>query len=89
MDVGNVIELSKEALNLVIWLSLPMLAVSLVIGIVISLFQAVTQIQEMTLTFVPKIIAVFITTAIAAPWLTETMISFTRHLFQGIPAMIH
>jgi len=43
----------------------------------------------MTLTFVPKIIAVFITTAIAAPWLTETMISFTRHLFQGIPAMIH
>jgi len=72
---------------MVIWLSMPMMAVSLITGVIISLFQAVTQIQEMTLTFVPKIIAVFITAAIAAPWLTETIISFTRNLIEGIPSM--
>ena len=70
---------------MVLLLSLPMLAVALFVGVLISLFQAVTQIQEMTLTFVPKIIAVFLTLAFFAPWLTETMVTFTRRLFEDIP----
>lgn len=65
-----------------------MLGVALVVGIAISLFQAVTQIQEMTLTFVPKIIAVFGAMIIAAPWMTEKMVTFTRNIFNMIPTLI-
>ncbi len=68
-------------------ISLPMLGVALVVGIAISLFQAVTQIQEMTLTFVPKIIAVFVAMILAAPWMSDQMISFTRELFSMIPTL--
>ena len=89
MGVDTVIQLSSDALQMVIWLSLPMLAVALVVGVIISLFQAITQIQEMTLTFVPKIIAVFLTLVIAAPWLTETFVTYTTQLFQSIPTLIH
>jgi len=72
---------------MVLLISLPMLAVALIVGIAISLFQAVTQIQEMTLTFVPKIIAVFGAMILAAPWMTEKMVSFTQHLFNLIPTL--
>lgn len=70
---------------MVLLISMPMLGVALVVGIAISLFQAVTQIQEMTLTFVPKIIAVFAAIIFAAPWMTERMVSFTQNLFAMIP----
>lgn len=70
---------------MVLLISMPMLGVALVVGIAISLFQAVTQIQEMTLTFVPKIIAVFAAIIFAAPWMTEKMVSFTQNLFAMIP----
>ena len=72
---------------MVLLLSMPMLLVALVVGVIISLFQAVTQIQEMTLTFVPKIIAVFLAVIVAAPWLTETIVRFTRELILSIPSM--
>ncbi len=88
MSPDQVIQIGSESLKLVLLISLPMLGVALVVGIAISLFQAVTQIQEMTLTFVPKIIAVFVSMIIAAPWMTEQMISFTKRLFNMIPNMI-
>ena len=72
---------------MVLLIAMPMLGVALVVGIAISLFQAVTQIQEMTLTFVPKIIAVFVAIIIAAPWMTETMVTFTQNLFAMIPTL--
>ncbi len=87
MGPDSVIQIGSEALKMVLLISLPMLGVALVVGIAISLFQAVTQIQEMTLTFVPKIIAVFSAIIIAAPWMTEQMISFTRNLFSMIPTL--
>ena len=74
---------------MVIKLSLPVLAVALIVGVAISLLQAVTQIQEMTLTFVPKIIAVFLCIALAAPWLVETMVDYTQQLFMSIPSIAH
>lgn len=74
---------------MVLLLSLPALLVALVVGVAISLLQAVTQVQEMTLTFVPKMIAVFLTLTFAAPWMTEKMVMFTRQLIQGIPGLIH
>jgi len=88
MTPDLVIQTGSEALKMVLLLSLPMLGVALVVGIAISLFQAVTQIQEMTLTFVPKIIAVFGATILAAPWMTEKIVSFTRELFTMIPTLV-
>lgn len=87
MSPDFVIQIGSEALKLVLLISLPMLGVALVVGIAISLFQAVTQIQEMTLTFVPKIVCVFIAMILAAPWMSEQMISFTRELFAMIPTL--
>ena len=72
---------------MVLLISMPMLSVALVVGIAISLFQAVTQIQEMTLTFVPKIIAVFAAIIFAAPWMTDKMVTFTQNLFAMIPTL--
>ncbi len=89
MTPDSVVHLGTQALQMTLWLSLPMLAVALIVGVAISLFQAVTQIQEMTLTFVPKIIAVFACMVIAAPWLTRTMVTFTRRLFESIPGLLH
>ncbi len=88
MSPDLVIQTGSEALKMVLLLSLPMLGVALVVGIAISLFQAVTQIQEMTLTFVPKIIAVFAATILAAPWMTEKLVSFTHSLFAMIPSLV-
>jgi len=87
MGPDSVIQIGSEAVKMVLLISLPMLGVALVVGIAISLFQAVTQIQEMTLTFVPKIMAVFAAMILAAPWMTEKMVSFTQHLFAIIPTL--
>ena len=89
MGIDGVINLGTEALYMVIKLSLPVLAVALIVGVAISLLQAVTQIQEMTLTFVPKIIAVFLCIALAAPWLVETMVDYAQQLFMSIPSIAH
>ncbi|HCS13451.1 MAG: flagellar biosynthetic protein FliQ [Zetaproteobacteria bacterium CG06_land_8_20_14_3_00_59_53] len=88
MNPDTVIHIGTDALRMVLLLSLPMLLVALVVGVAISLFQAVTQIQEMTLTFVPKIIAVFGSMVLAAPWLTKTMVEFTRNLIESIPGLL-
>jgi flagellar biosynthetic protein FliQ len=83
-----VVELAKEAIALMILLSLPMLGLGLAVGLMVSVFQAVTQIQEMTLTFVPKILAVFLGLLFAAPWMLEKITSFTIHMIENIPAYI-
>jgi len=88
MNPDTVVHIGTEALRMVLWLSLPILIVALLVGVAISLFQAVTQIQEMTLTFVPKIIAVFGSMILAAPWMTETMVTFTRQLIESIPGLL-
>jgi len=87
MGPDSVIQIGSEAVKMILLISLPMLVVALVVGISISLFQALTQIQEMTLTFVPKIIAVFAAIIIAAPWMTERMVSYTREIFNMIPTL--
>ncbi|MBU3951192.1 MAG: flagellar biosynthesis protein FliQ [Proteobacteria bacterium] len=83
-----VVEFAKEAIILTIYLSMPMLGLGLVAGLIISVFQAVTQIQEMTLTFVPKMIAVFLGLLFAAPWMLEEVTSFTTRVFENIPMYI-
>ena len=88
MTPDTVIHLGTEALKMVLMISAPMLLTGLVVGIVISLFQAVTQIQEMTLTFVPKIIVVFVTMIVVGPWMIRTMTDFTRRYFELIPSLL-
>ena len=84
-----VVHYGVEALKMVLWLSMPMLVVALVVGVLISLFQAVTQIQEMTLTFVPKIIAVFVVMVFVASWMIEKMVTFTRDIILSIPTLLN
>ena len=83
-----VVEFAKEAIKLTIYLSMPMLGLGLLAGLIISVFQAVTQVQEMTLTFVPKIIAVFLGLLFAAPWMLEQITTFTVHILENIPMYI-
>jgi flagellar biosynthetic protein FliQ len=83
-----VVEFAKQAITLTIYLSMPMLGLGLVAGLIVSVFQAVTQIQEMTLTFVPKIIAVFLGLLFAAPWMLDQLTTFTVHVFENIPMYI-
>ena len=88
MNPDLVIEIGTNAIGMVLIVSMPILATALVVGVLISLFQAVTQIQEMTLTFVPKIVAVFLVMILSAPWAIEKVVDFTRSLFLMIPNIV-
>jgi len=88
MTVDVIKELSAEVFKTILMVSAPVLLVSMIVGLVISLFQAVTQLQEFTLTFVPKIIAVFICLFVFFPWMARVLITFTTHLIEKIPIYI-
>jgi flagellar biosynthetic protein FliQ len=77
-----------ETIKVTLLISAPALLVGLVVGVAVSLFQAVTQIQEMTLVFVPKIVAVMITLVIVLPWMINLLVAYTHNLFTNIPQYI-
>lgn len=78
-----VLDIARAAIFNIIIVSAPLLLVSLIVGLIISIFQTVTSIQEQTLTFVPKILAVFITLMLAGSWMMNTMIEFIRYLWSN------
>jgi flagellar biosynthetic protein FliQ len=84
-----ILHLAKEVFYTVLMVSAPILGVTLIVGLIISIFQAATSIQEMTLTFVPKIIVVAIVVILTLPWMLDTLVSFTTNLFNMIPAIAH
>ncbi|MDA9163459.1 flagellar biosynthesis protein FliQ [Rickettsiaceae bacterium] len=84
MDPGFVAEVSREAIYVLIMMSAPVLGVALVVGLLISLFQALTQIQETTLTFVPKIIAVYFGMLLILPYMFNKLKVFVDHIMQHI-----
>ncbi|ADR19239.1 flagellar biosynthesis protein FliQ [Calditerrivibrio nitroreducens] len=88
MNPDLVLSLTTKALEVALMLAAPMLLFGLIAGLVVSIFQAVTQIQEMTLSFIPKILAVVIALVIFFPWMMDTMISFTINLFTNINSYI-
>ncbi len=88
MTVDMVKELSGEVFKTILLASGPPLLVSLLVGLLVSLFQAVTQIQEFTLTFVPKVIAVFVCLFILFPWISKVLITFTTTLMARMPMYI-
>ncbi len=88
MTVDFVIALGREAMETTAVVSAPVLGTGLIVGVLISIFQTVTSIQEMSLTFVPKIIAVFLGLLFAAPWMLDEITSFTIRIFENIPMYI-
>ncbi len=88
MDHGFVIEITNRAVKVTMMLAAPMLLGALVMGIIISLFQAVTQINEQTLSFIPKILVIVMALVFLSPWMMETMTSFTRDLYTSIPSVV-
>ena len=88
MTADFVMGLMVEAIKVAFLVSAPVLLVGLVVGIAISLFQAVTQIQEMTLVFVPKIVAVMVVLVATLPWMINIMVTYTHNLISNIPMYI-
>ncbi len=88
MTADFIVGIMAETIKVTLLISAPALLVGLVIGVVVSLFQAITQIQEMTLVFVPKIVGVMITVVIFLPWMINLLVSFTHNLFANIPLYI-
>ena len=81
------IELGREALMLTLLVSLPLLSVGLVVGVVISILQSATSVQEQTLTFIPKIFAVVMTMLLILPWIVSLMMDYTIRLFTEMPTL--
>ena len=88
MNDGDVMGVASDAIWITLRIAGPILLVGLVVGLVVSVFQAVTQIQEQTLVFIPKIIAIVAVLIIAGPWMMNSMLDYTQGLFQEIPAMV-
>lgn len=88
MDNGFVLEVTNQAVKVTLMLAAPMLLGALVVGIMVSLFQAVTQINEQTLSFIPKILVIVMAMVMLSPWMMETMTSFTYDLYANIPQMV-
>ena len=88
MDNEFAIEVISQAMKVTLMLSAPMLLSALVVGILVSIFQAVTQINEQTLSFIPKILVIIAALVIFSPWMMETMVSYTQDLFVSIPELV-
>ncbi len=88
MSIGFASMIMRDRIFQVLIIAAPVLVIGMSIGLVISIFQATTSIQEQTLTFVPKIVAIFLTLAFFGPWMFSSMREFTLNLFRLIPEMI-
>ena len=88
MSQSLVITLCTQAVTLIIMLSLPIILTAMIIGFTVSIFQAVTQIQEQTLSFVPKSISVYTMIIILGPWMLNTVMQFIKHLMTNLPSFL-
>ena len=83
-----VMSIGRQAVEMTLTLSGPLLLAALVIGLIISIFQAATQINEQTLSFIPKLVGIFLTLILAGPWMLQMMVDYIRRLFESIPQII-
>ncbi len=88
MTPSQVVTLAQDAITVTLMIAAPLLLVGMVVGIIIALFQATTQIQEMTLTFVPKIVAVMMTLLFFSSWMMTTLMDYTENLITSLPMII-
>lgn len=89
MTPETVMTIGSRALEITLLLAAPLLIVALVTGFIIGAFQAATQINEMTLSFIPKLIAMSLALVVAGPWMLKILVGYTRELFESIPGLIN
>ncbi|MFC7514198.1 flagellar biosynthesis protein FliQ [Herbaspirillum sp. GCM10030257] len=88
MTPESIMTMGRQAMEVTMMVAAPMLLVALVIGLVVSIFQAATQINETTLSFIPKLIGIFVALVVAGPWMLTIMLDYMRQMFTNIPNMI-
>ncbi|MGJ9418167.1 flagellar biosynthesis protein FliQ [Massilia sp. CMS3.1] len=89
MTPESVMTMGRQAMEITLLVSAPLLLIALIIGLVVSIFQAATQINEATLSFIPKLVGVFVALVIAGPWMLSVMLDYMRQVFTGIPGMVN
>ena len=89
MTSAIAIDLGREAVFMALLVSLPVMLVAAGVGLIVSILQAVTQLQEQTLSFVPKIVAMMLVTVLLAPWLVDQMVDYSTELFLNAPKALH
>lgn len=89
MDEKMILDLYSQAMTVTLLVSAPMMLVAMIIGLIIAVFQATTQINEATLTFVPKLFAVFITMLILGPWILQVLVEYTQGVFLSINSIVN
>lgn len=88
MTPQTVLTIGQQALQMTLMISAPLLLTALIVGLAVSVLQAATQINEMTLSFIPKLVGLFVVLIIAGPWMLTTMVEYIRRLYESIPFMI-
>ncbi|MGL5631519.1 MAG: flagellar biosynthesis protein FliQ [Azovibrio sp.] len=88
MTPGIVMEIGRNAIEAVLMMAGPLLLAALAVGLIISIFQAATQINEATLSFIPKLVAVFMVLMLAGPWMLQYMLDFMRRMLESIPNVV-
>jgi flagellar biosynthetic protein FliQ len=88
MTPESVMTFGRQAMEVTLMVSAPLLLAALVIGLIVSIFQAATQINETTLSFIPKLVGIFIVLIIAGPWMLTVMLDYMRQVFSNIPQMV-
>ncbi|MEE8170395.1 MAG: flagellar biosynthesis protein FliQ [Phycisphaerae bacterium] len=85
MDLSTALDIGRHTLYLALLISAPILGIGLIVGLIISIVQAVTQLQEQTLVFVPKIVSMIVATAVFLPWIAQKLLDFSRNMFAAAP----
>jgi flagellar biosynthetic protein FliQ len=88
MTPETVMTMGRTAMEVTLMVAAPMLLVALIIGLIVSIFQAATQINEATLSFIPKLVGIFVALVVAGPWMLSVMLDYMRQVFSGIPGLI-
>ena len=88
MSPEMVVTIGRHALEMTLMLAAPLLLTALAVGLIVGIFQAATQINEMTLSFIPKLVGMAGTLVVAGPWMLKTIVGYTRELFESIPGLI-
>lgn len=88
MTPETVMTMGRHAMEITLMISAPMLLVALCVGLLVSVFQAATQINEMTLSFIPKLVGIFLALMLSGPWILSIMLDYMRELLSNIPALI-
>lgn len=89
MTPESVMTMGRQAMEVTLMVGAPLLVVALAVGLLVSIFQAATQINEATLSFIPKLVAIFVTLVLAGPWMLTVMLDYMRQMLVGIPGMVN